>query len=338
MDSLTHIALGAIIGEAYAGKELGKRAMVIGAMAQSLPDIDFVTDFWLSPADNLLAHRGFAHSMLFGAVVSVFLGMAATRWGRPTAITTRRWIVFFALEISAHLILDALNNYGIGWFEPFTHMRISFDVIFVADPFYSIWLGIACLALLILNSKSWARRHWIRLSLMLSSLYLVYALYNKSIIQRDVSTSLHGQGISYTRLLTTPTPLNNWLWFFVAEVDSGYYVGYRSVFDNLNRVDLNYFPRQASLLTAVEDKEDVKKLLRFSKGYYTVENQHDTLVFNDLRFGQITGWSDPRGKFAFHYYLDYPKGNAFVVQRGRFANWNKETVRVLIQRMAGMSP
>jgi inner membrane protein len=127
------------------------------------------------------------------------------------------------------------------------------------------------------------------------------------------------------------------LWFFVAEADSGYYVGYRSVFDNLNGVDLNYFPRQVSLLSTVEDKDDVEKLLRFSQGYYTVENQHDTLVFNDLRFGQITGWSDPRGKFAFHYYLNYPKANSLVVQRGRFANWNIETVRVLIQRMAGIT-
>src|SRR5258706_9308702 len=128
MDSLTHIALGAIMGEAYAGKELGKRAMVIGALAQSLPDIDFLMSFWLSPVDNLLAHRGFAHSILFATVVSVLLGIVATRWGRHS-ITTKKWIVFFALEISVHLVLDAFNNYGVGWFEPFNHTRISFDVI-----------------------------------------------------------------------------------------------------------------------------------------------------------------------------------------------------------------
>ena len=338
MDSLTHIALGAIIGEAYAGKELGKRAMIIGALAQSLPDIDFVLSFWLSPVDDLLAHRGFTHSILFGTVVSILLGIAATRWGRPTSITTKRWTLFFALEISVHLLLDAFNNYGIGWFEPFSHFRISFDVIFVADPFFSIWLGVACIALLILHSAAPARRHWIRLSLILSTFYLAYALYNKSIIEREVRKSLNDQGIRYTRFLTTPTPLNNWLWYVVAEVDSGYYVGYRSVFDNPNRIDLTYFPRRASLLTRMNAREDANELLRFSKGYYTVDTQHDTLVFNDLRFGQITGWSNPQGKFAFHYYLNHPEANAFLVQRGRFANWNKATVCVLIRRMAGMTP
>jgi inner membrane protein len=45
MDSITHIALGAITGEALAGKSLGKRAMILGAVAQSLPDIDFPLAF-----------------------------------------------------------------------------------------------------------------------------------------------------------------------------------------------------------------------------------------------------------------------------------------------------
>src|SRR5882762_3400154 len=124
MDSLTHIALGAIIGEAYAGKELGKRAMVIGALAQSLPDADFAMSFWLSPVGNLLAHRGFAHSFLCGAALCVLLGIAATKWGRPASMTTIRWIGLFAIEIFVHLILYAFNNYGVGWFEPFTHKRV----------------------------------------------------------------------------------------------------------------------------------------------------------------------------------------------------------------------
>ena len=335
MDSITHIALGAIIGEAYAGKELGKRVMVIGALAQSVPDIDFVMSFWLSPVDNLLAHRGFAHSILFGAALSLFLGFAATRWGRPTSVSTKRWILFFALEISVHLLLDALNNYGVGWFEPFSHTRVSFDVIFVADPFYSIWLGIGCAGLFFLHSKAPARRHWVALSLILSSLYLAYTFYNKSVIQREVKAALHNRQLPYSRVLTTPAPFNNWLWYYVAEADSGYYVGYRSVFDKLVIADLHYFPRQAALLSHVVDQGALKKLLRFSQGYYTVENQNDTLVFNDLRFGQVAGWSDPHGKFAFHYYLDYPKANLLVVQRGRFQNWNRRTIREFMEKIAG---
>ncbi len=50
-------------------------------------------------------------------------------------------------------------------------------------------------------------------TLIVSSLYLVYALFNKFSIERDAEIALKNQGISANRLFTTPTPLNNWLWF-----------------------------------------------------------------------------------------------------------------------------
>jgi len=45
LDTLTHIALGAIIGEAIGGKKLGKKALLVGAAVQCLPDIDFFASF-----------------------------------------------------------------------------------------------------------------------------------------------------------------------------------------------------------------------------------------------------------------------------------------------------
>ena len=40
MDSLTHIALGAVIGELFTDKQFGKKAMIWGALAQSLPTVE----------------------------------------------------------------------------------------------------------------------------------------------------------------------------------------------------------------------------------------------------------------------------------------------------------
>ena len=40
MDSITHIVLGACIGDAVLGKKLGKKGMIVGAIANSLPDAD----------------------------------------------------------------------------------------------------------------------------------------------------------------------------------------------------------------------------------------------------------------------------------------------------------
>jgi inner membrane protein len=341
MDSLTHIALGAVIGEAFAGKTLGKRAMLIGAGAQSLPDIDFIAAFWLSPTDNLLAHRGFTHSFLFGIIATAILTEVAARSRWSHNIARWQWAAFLGTEILVHLVLDSLNAYGIGWFEPFSHKRISFDTIFVADPLYSIWLGIAILALFILRHRRGQRRNWILFGLVFSTLYLIYTFINKFSIESEIKDEFARNQIPYHRYFTTPTPFNNWLWYIVAEDDSGFHIGHRSVFDD-HPTDFYYFPRQGHLLDSLQDEKDLERLLQFSQGYYTVEQwSNDTLVFNDLRFGQIVGWYDPRERFVFHYFLRDAEGNALdnrlVLQRGRFAKWNQEAIRALIWRIRGLN-
>lgn len=335
MDTLTHIALGACMGEAFAGKKLGKRAMIWGILAQSAPDIDFLASLWMNTTSNLLAHRGFTHSLLFCGLITLLFAFLAERFHRPHNISFGKWAAFFGAAVLGHIFIDAFNNYGVGWFEPFSHWRVSFNAIYVADPFFSVWPAIACVALLVLKRTSQRRKAWWRFGLMTSAMYLLYALVNKSTIHSDVKDILQKQDISYTRYFTTPAPLQNWLWFVVAGDDSGYHVGYRSVFDKEKKIDFHYFPRHNELLAPYAQREPVHQLIRFSQQFYTVENYGDTLVFNDLRFGQEVGWFDPKGKFAFHYYVNFPDENVLVVQRGRFSGWNRETLTALWQRVIG---
>jgi inner membrane protein len=335
MDSITHIALGAVLGEALAGRRLGKKAMLLGAIAQSLPDIDFLASFWLDTSHDVGVHRGITHSLLFVAVGALLLSFAADRRYRDPAFTKKDWLLFFGLQLLVHIILDAFNAYGTGWFEPFSHYRVSFQVLFVADPFYSMWLGISFLALLILKKGAPSRRFWVRFGLVLSSLYLCYGIANKCVIDARVRKEFLRQHIADSRYFTTPTPMNNWLWFIVAEDAGGYRTGYISVFDRRPGIDFHFFPRNDSLLDPIRNREDVKQLLRFSQGYYTIDRWNDTLVFNDLRFGQMKGWEDGQARFVFHYFLQRPGDNRVIVQRGRFAGWDKETFFRFIQRIRG---
>lgn len=100
-------------------------------------------------------------------------------------------------------------------------------------------------------------------------------------------------------------------------------------------MSFTYFPRRDDLLMSATDPVTVQKLKQFSDGFYTAELRSDSLVFNDLRFGQQVGWYDPRAPFAFYYYLNYPEDNTLVVQRGRFARWDRGAVRALFSRIAG---
>ena len=336
MDSLTHIALGAVIGEAFAGKSLGKKAMIIGAAAQSLPDIDFVLGFFNTPVDDLLAHRGITHSFLFGILATIGLAYLMNRLIRgDDDFTVKHWMIFLGTEILMHLTLDSLNSYGTGLFEPFTNQRISFNVIFVADPFFTIWSLIGMIILISMKRANPKRLKLAVLTLIISASYMTVCLINKAVINNRAEKTFTHAGFKPKNYFTSPTPLNNMLWYVVAETDSGFYIGYSSIFDHDTNIHLEYYPQNNHLLKGVSNQDEVSKLKRFSQGYYTIEKVEETVVLNDLRFGQIAGWDTPRAKFVFYFFLEKPDMNLLVVQRGRFTGWNKKTLRSFWRRIKG---
>lgn len=335
MDSLTHIALGACIGEAFFERKFGKKAMLWGALAQSIPDIDFMAASWLGTAENLLAHRGFTHSLLFAVLIIPLFALAVDKIHKPEDFTYRKLLLFFSIEVLLHLLLDGFNNYGVGWLEPFDHTRFSFNSIYVADPFFSIWPGIAFIVLLVLNRYNQRRRFWWKFGLLLPFLYIGYCTVNKIMITKNAEKAITASNIPSKYSFTTPAPLQNWLWYVVSGDDNGFYTGYRSVFDNSDSIKFEYFPRNDALLKNMESNKDVALLKQFAHNFYTVEKVQDTILFNDLRFGQEVGWENSRGRFAFHYILQPPADNALVVQRGRFAGWSWNSFAVMIKKIKG---
>jgi inner membrane protein len=323
------------MGEAFAGRTVGKKAMLWGILAQSIPDIDFVAAFWSDTIGTLFSHRGFTHSILFAALVTPIIAGLAHHWHRPHNISFRRWFLFIGAVILMHIFLDAFNNYGVGWFEPFNDTRISFNTMYVADFFFSLAPAIACILLIVLNRKN-PKRRWIwQLGLIIPFLYLAYGVANRNYISRETKKILAQQHIKPRRLLITPAPLLSWLWFVAADVDSGFYIGYRSVFDRKSTNDFHYIPRNSFLEDSVKDEIAMRKIMQFSQDWYTLEKHADTILITDLRFGQVVGWQDPKESFAFYYYLQPEIDNTLVVQRGRFSKWDRQSFRSLLRRIKG---
>ncbi|MBL0063860.1 MAG: metal-dependent hydrolase [Bacteroidetes bacterium] len=335
MDSLTHTVLGACAGEALAGRKLGKKAMLWGALANNLPDIDVITSGWMNQADSLLAHRGFTHSILFALLMTPILAWWFKRTVKNEQMSFQNWLILWGSGLFFHIGIDALTAYGTGWFEPFNHHRVSFNILFVADPFYTISLLIASIALLVLKSSSNYRKFWMRFGLLISSVYILYAFSNKYSIDKTSRQNFSEQNINEVNYFTTPTPLNNWLWFIVAKTDSGYYTGYRSLFDKTEHIDFTYIARQDSLLQQYKSNDEVQKLIRFSKGYYCVEAMGDTVLLSDLRFGQITDWKNGKSHFVFRYALNNNVNNDLIIQKGRMEGSGKEALEALIERVKG---
>ncbi len=74
MDSLTQIVLGASVGEAVLGKKIGNRAMLWGAIAGTIPDLDVFIRYFTDPITSTEIHRGVSHSILFAIVMAFVLG------------------------------------------------------------------------------------------------------------------------------------------------------------------------------------------------------------------------------------------------------------------------
>ena len=334
MDSITHTILGACIGEAVGGRKLGKKAMVIGALANNFPDIDVVSSFWMTHTESFVAHRGFTHSILFASIVTFVAGWAMKHIFRKSEFSKIEWYLLIGINLFVHLLVDVITAYGTGLFEPFSHDRIVFHLLFVADPFFTLPLLVSLIALLFLKTHSSKRKTWAFIGLTLSSVYCCYALFHKIRVNKAVEHSLTEQKMVYQKFMATPTPLNNFLWYIAVDRDTGYSIGYYSVFDHSPNIRFHYVPKKDYLLPKNDD--DTKNLIRFSQGYYTADVLNDTLVFHDLRFGQIGGWFSGNAPFVFQYRLHPTTFYEVPFQRERIKASGGIILKEMIERIKGI--
>ena len=74
MDSISQIALGAAVGEVVLGKKVGNRAMLWGAIAGTIPDLDILANLVTDEISALAFHRAITHSIPFAIVTPLFMG------------------------------------------------------------------------------------------------------------------------------------------------------------------------------------------------------------------------------------------------------------------------
>ena len=74
MDSLTQIVLGAAVGEAVLGKKVGNKAMLYGAIAGTIPDLDTFVGKFFDTITEIEIHRGFSHSIVFAILFAPVFG------------------------------------------------------------------------------------------------------------------------------------------------------------------------------------------------------------------------------------------------------------------------
>ena len=80
MDSITQATLGAAIGEAVLGKKIGNKAMLWGAIAGTLPDLDVIFLPFYNEIQRISIHRGYSHSIIVSLLLGTLLAWIFYRW------------------------------------------------------------------------------------------------------------------------------------------------------------------------------------------------------------------------------------------------------------------
>jgi len=284
VDSVTQIALGAAVGEATLGRQVGRRAWMWGGICGLFPDMDVLFPF-ADAVKRFTYHRGPSHSLFVLAAVTPIFFWLILKLHPHTAKYRSRWVALVFLAFATHVLLDCLTVYGTQIFWPLATPPVMWSTIFIIDPAYSVPLFFGVLAALVVSRK----RSWGHVAntvcLTLSTIYLMWSVGTKLYVTHIAHASLKRQDVSYQKMLTSPAPFNTLLWRVLAMDDKGYYEGFYSLFDNAGGVQVTHYPSDQSLLEDMADHWPVKRLQWFTHGFYSVRQRLDDIVITDLRMG-----------------------------------------------------
>ena len=284
MDSITQLALGAAVGEATAGRQVGRRALLWGAICGTIPDLDVFIPLGDAVRD-FTYHRSASHSLFVLALLTPLVVWLILKLHSTTIDHRRRWFVLVYSVFATHVLLDSFTVYGTQIFWPFITTPMTWSTIFIIDPFYTLPLLIGIIAALIAGRR-WSWGYTANtIGLILSTGYLTWTLGAKQHVEDVAHKALETQNIAYTKVLTTPGPFNSLLWRILVVDGAHYYEGFYSLLDDKTTVQFEQHPRSLELIGSLGDSWPVKRLQWFTKDFYAVSSVDGDIIMTDLRMG-----------------------------------------------------
>ena len=335
MDSLTQIVLGASVGEAVLGKKVGNKAILWGAIAGTIPDLDVILRSFTDEISATQMHRGFSHSFVFAVLIAPLLGWIAKKiYFNLKDVSFKDWTKLFFWTTVTHPLLDAHTTWGTQFFWPFNY-RLAYQNIFVVDPLYTLPFLIFLIIVIMLKKENPRRSKFNNIGLSVSSTYLILTLIFKWVSFQEFKKGLENQKIEYIEMDTKPSPLNAILWSSLIETDKGYRTAYYSLFDKQEITYSKEFLKNHHLLEPYLEQKVIKQLIDISAGWYRIEEKNGKLLFWDLRFGQM-GMDVNNASFLWYYELNINEnGNVLAIKRQPEIKNFKMVFKELFNRIKG---
>jgi inner membrane protein len=309
MDSLTQIVLGAAVGEAVLGRKVGNKAMLYGAIAGTIPDLDVLARYFVDTVTATEWHRGFSHSIFFSVLFAPIFGWIFWKVNPKATATFKDWSWLMFWGLFTHPVLDAFTTWGTQLFWPF-NTRLAFQNIFVIDPLYTLPFLVFLVLTMFQNRASSKRKKYNYYGLFISSAYLLITLILKGFAYKQFTNNLEEQSIIYQEIDIRPAPFNTILWTANIDTPEAYLIGNYSFFD-LQPVQFSSYPKNHKLLGGLATNDKIVRLIDIAEGWYTISEKNGKLFFNDLRFGLLS-LKPNESRFAFSYELENTKQGLMV--------------------------
>lgn len=301
MDSLTQIVLGAAVGEAVLGKKIGNKAILWGAIAGTIPDLDVLNKLFYDVITSNELHRGFSHSIVFSVLFAPVFGWLVFKLYNGKEATWREWTKLMFWGLFTHPLLDMHTSWGTQLLWPLEY-KFSYNNIFVVDPLYTLPFLIFLICAMVQKRGTVKRARLNRLGIYISSGYMLITLCFKGFTYDVFKNDLKKKSIEYVDISTKPTPLNSILWTANVETKDSFLIGYYSLFDENNDILWKTFPKNHHLLGAYKHDPLLVRLAKLSHDWYTIDVRDEKMYFNDLRFG-LMGVRPNERRFVFSYEL-----------------------------------
>lgn len=287
MDPLTHGITGAVAAQIFSKKSHLRAASVTGFLAAQAADLDIFIRVSSNPLLNVEMHRQFTHSLLFipvGALlVSGLLWFFMKRW-----LSFKQLYLFSIAGYATSGLLDTCTSYGTHLLWPFTETRISWNIVSVVDPVFTIGLLILSSLVILKKNKKWTWFSWVWIGVIVIA----------GIVQNQRALSA-GMELAGTRghiasdTIVKPTLGNQVLWRFMYIHDGLIYTD--AVRTGLLKGTIIYEGESARL---VDPKTEFRKLsgsvlyddiIRFQKlsDNYVVWHPEEPQIVGDARYAML---------------------------------------------------
>lgn len=297
MDSLTQAVLGATVGYAVGGRDLGRKAALWGIGLGTLPDLDVLVRY-LDPIDSFVMHRSWSHSLILTGLAAFPLGLMISRLHKTARAAPMR-IIFMAWLIQfTHIMLDALTSYGtqIFWglkeiIPTLPQAPVGVASISIIDPVYTLPLLFATIWILVRgrvrpDGRATRAGSVTIVALLFSTLYLGWGLIAQNQVEQKVRAQMAATGTKIDDAYVTPTFGNSVLWYVMVRQGDKVHYGLRSLLEDADKpIVLRTQERRSDLIALLTNGSKAQQVVAFSHGFYRLAETDGRIYIADMRMG-----------------------------------------------------